>query len=134
PSGALHYDRKDGVKEIPAGENVIRIQHNGALEIRGDLAIQGTNLDIPNETRMALCRCGASKNKPFCDNAHNDSGFEAVETAPIIREGDHEKGGKLTIIAHTNGPLEVQGNFEIIGSDGVTLFRGNKTWLCRCGG
>jgi len=35
----LHYDRKDGVQEIPVGENTIRIQQNGYLEIRGDLAI-----------------------------------------------------------------------------------------------
>ncbi|MCU0481896.1 MAG: CDGSH iron-sulfur domain-containing protein [Anaerolineae bacterium] len=134
PSGALHYDRKDGVKEIPAGENTIRIQHNGPLEIRGDLAIQGATVDVQSETRVTLCRCGESKNKPFCDNTHKEIGFEAVETDPIIREGDHESGGKLTIIAHANGPLELQGNLHIIGADGETLFRGTKTWLCRCGG
>lgn len=134
PSGALHYDRKDGVNEIPTGENTIRIQHNGPLEIRGDLSIQGATVDIQSETRATLCRCGQSKNKPFCDNTHKDVNFEATETDPIIREGDHETGGKLTIIAHANGPLEVQGNFQIIGADGVTLFRGTKTWLCRCGG
>jgi len=91
-------------------------------------------VDIQNETRATLCRCGASQNKPFCDNTHQEIGFEATETDPIICEGEYETGGKLTIIAHTNGPLEVQGNFEIIGADSETLFRGNKTWLCRCGG
>jgi len=32
---------------------------------------------VQNETRVAFCRCGASKNKPFCDGTHNAIGFEA---------------------------------------------------------
>jgi CDGSH-type Zn-finger protein len=31
---------------------------------------------------IALCRCGASKNKPFCDGAHKGMGFAACEKAP----------------------------------------------------
>ena len=33
--------------------------------------------EIPAKATMALCRCGASKNKPFCDGAHKPAGFEA---------------------------------------------------------
>jgi uncharacterized Fe-S cluster protein YjdI len=39
PSGALHYDRKDGLKEVAEQKNLITIRHNGTMEIRGDLTI-----------------------------------------------------------------------------------------------
>ena len=34
-----------------------------------------------NRARFALCRCGASTTKPFCDGTHSRVGFKAVETA-----------------------------------------------------
>ncbi|NEQ49942.1 MAG: hypothetical protein F6K11_07395, partial [Leptolyngbya sp. SIO3F4] len=34
------------------------------------------------QEQVALCRCGASSNKPFCDGAHAQAGFEATERAP----------------------------------------------------
>lgn len=81
PTGALHYERKDGGAEEPIPEeNTIRVAPDGPLYVRGDLEIttpDGTVL--LRETRAALCRCGASKIKPFCDNSHEDIGFT---TAP----------------------------------------------------
>ncbi len=133
PSGALHYDREDGVQEAIPTQNTIRLWHNGPLEVRGDLAIHGATVELAQETRVTLCRCGASKYKPFCDNTHKETGFEAVDIDPIQREGDRPTDGKLTITAHENGPLEVEGHFEIINEAGQTLFTGSKTWLCRCG-
>jgi CDGSH-type Zn-finger protein len=48
------------------------------LALRGDLVVRradGTHERLP---RAALCRCGQSKNKPFCDNSHLEAGFQAA--------------------------------------------------------
>jgi uncharacterized Fe-S cluster protein YjdI/CDGSH-type Zn-finger protein len=74
PSGALHYERKDdedeAVEPIPT-HNTIRLSMNGPLYLRGDFTIvNGVGDLMVNDTRAALCRCGGSANKPFCDNTH----------------------------------------------------------------
>jgi CDGSH-type Zn-finger protein/uncharacterized Fe-S cluster protein YjdI len=132
PSGALHYERKDGVTERPATVNVISVRHNGPLEIRGDMSIQGTLVDLQHETRASLCRCGGSENKPFCDNTHRTLPFEAVEVEPS-GASSKQTSAKLTITAEPNGPLELHGPVEIRNEAGETLFVGNEVWLCRCG-
>ena len=135
PSGALHFERKDGGdnESIPE-ENVIVVRPNGPLQLRGDLTIQGETVDIQQETRATLCRCGASKNKPFCDNAHREAGFKAkggVEQPQELEFVDID--GQLEIMLRTNGPLRLEGGFEIRDGRGEVVFRGEKTALCRCG-
>ncbi len=133
PSGALHYERADGITEAVPPANVITVRHNGSLEIHGDLSIQGTTVDLPHETRATLCRCGASENKPFCDNTHRSLPFEAVEVEPIGAASGQSTIGSLTITAEPNGPLEVRGAVEIRNEAGEMLFVGTEVWLCRCG-
>lgn len=61
-----------------AGEELHIIQHeNGPVEARGALEItSGTGRRLHRGTRAFLCRCGRSKNKPFCDGSHKGGGFE----------------------------------------------------------
>jgi uncharacterized Fe-S cluster protein YjdI/CDGSH-type Zn-finger protein len=74
PSGAITYERRDGGPAESAPEiNTIRVLENGPLAIRADLRIAGQ----PPLHRATLCRCGASRNKPFCDGAHRAAGFRA---------------------------------------------------------
>jgi CDGSH-type Zn-finger protein len=52
------------------------------LALRGDLVVRhgdGTHERLP---RAALCQCGQSKNKPFCDNSHLEAGFQAAAATP----------------------------------------------------
>lgn len=71
PSGALQYLRSDGGEaEVAPLTNTIAAQKNGPLYVQGDLVITTEDGEKLHETRVALCRCGASKNKPFCDNSH----------------------------------------------------------------
>ncbi|ADB14915.1 zinc finger CDGSH-type domain protein [Pirellula staleyi DSM 6068] len=64
----------------------IRTRESGPLVIEGPVKIvdaSGNPFPIPEgKTFIALCRCGASANKPFCDGKHKTCGFVATETAP----------------------------------------------------
>lgn len=79
PTGALHFERPDGSAEEPASHGVeVTVMPNGPLYLRGDLEIR--RLDgtvVRRDTRVALCRCGRSKNKPYCDDSHLEAGFHA---------------------------------------------------------
>jgi CDGSH-type Zn-finger protein len=57
----------------------ITIKSNSAIGVEGDFEIvdeQGNAYDLSGKTRVSLCRCGHSKNKPFCDGAHKAEGWE----------------------------------------------------------
>lgn len=77
PSGALHFRRLDGgTEEAPAAPNSVHVVPNGPLYARGDLEVCAPDGEVMRrDTRMALCRCGGSANKPFCDNSHRTNGF-----------------------------------------------------------
>lgn len=71
PTGALTYRRTDGApQEAPDAPSVVPVP-NGPLFVRGDLTITADDgAELARGTRFALCRCGGSRNKPFCDNTH----------------------------------------------------------------
>jgi CDGSH-type Zn-finger protein/uncharacterized Fe-S cluster protein YjdI len=137
PSGALHYARKDdGGAEQPDAVNSLRIAQDGPLYVRGDLTLQAADgTPVLTETRTALCRCGQSKNKPFCDNTHIEAGFKAGDSLAVAKsDPEAPTGGALTIKPNTDGSYTVEGNFSIHSSDGETVYqKSGKTWLCRCG-
>jgi CDGSH-type Zn-finger protein len=61
---------------------------DGPLLIRGPVRLQdtqGREIDVGRET-IALCRCGKSRIKPFCDGTHKLSGFRATSEADVRRE------------------------------------------------
>jgi CDGSH-type Zn-finger protein len=64
---------------------VIRCRENGPLVLQGPCRIvdhQGNEFTPPaGKETIALCRCGHSKNKPFCDGSHRQCGFQAAELA-----------------------------------------------------
>ena len=132
PSGALSYERKDeGNQEAAPAVNQARLWEHGPLEVRGTLTIAGE----PAGTRVVLCRCGASKTKPWCDNSHLKIGFKATgepksAESPVALE---MCDGPLTVTPSENGPMHVEGNLEILAGSGRHLASTTDTWLCRCG-
>lgn len=77
PTGALSYSLPDGDPEVAdAGE--IRPAHNGPLFVRGTTRVETEDGRLIAEGyRIALCRCGATRNAPFCDGSHREAGFRA---------------------------------------------------------
>jgi CDGSH-type Zn-finger protein/uncharacterized Fe-S cluster protein YjdI len=135
PSGALSYTRSDGgPAEATPDANTIHVANNGPLYARGELVIDGAPQDAPGlRTRAALCRCGRSANKPFCDNSHERDEFR--DRGPIGDTGEplEALGGPLSVKPLPNGPLLVQGNLTISGGAGVATWSGTRVALCRCG-
>ncbi len=135
PSGALHYERKDGgAGEASPESNSVHVWHNGPLQFNANLHIEGTTVEIHGETRATLCRCGASRNKPFCDNSHKEIGFDGTTAAAGITAVPSMGSGPLTVTVSPNGSLSVKGAFTLYDESGTVLFSGEETWLCRCGG
>jgi CDGSH-type Zn-finger protein len=64
---------------------VIRCRENGPLVLPPNFKLvdhQGNEFELPQGKDMiALCRCGQSRTKPFCDGSHRQCGFRAAETA-----------------------------------------------------
>jgi CDGSH-type Zn-finger protein/uncharacterized Fe-S cluster protein YjdI len=132
PSGAIGYKRKDGRPDETAPPvNLAATREAGPYAFRGDLRINGSFAGY----RATLCRCGASKNKPFCDGSHHDIHFDATgepatSTSP---ETLATRDGPLQIDPQTNGPLKVCGNLEITSGTGRMVTRITNAFLCRCG-
>ena len=132
PSGAIAYRRHDGGDEEAApAVNLIQLRENGPLGVRARIVLDG----VPIGMRAVLCRCGASKRKPFCDGSHNDIHFEATgEPASVESQPLPVRNGELNIDPEVNGPLVVSGNVEICCGTGRTINRVTSARLCRCGG
>ena len=136
PTGALALCNTDGktIDEPTLGENTIHVSNDGPLYAVGDLRIDGATDDMPSVShRAALCRCGASKNKPFCDNSHRDAGFHDAGAIGEKGVAHNERGGELVIKRVPDGPLEAEGNLSIYAGSGRSAWRGRKVYLCRCG-
>jgi CDGSH-type Zn-finger protein/uncharacterized Fe-S cluster protein YjdI len=132
-SGAIRYRRKDGgADEGPPPVNLISVRENGPYALRADIRLDGTS---STNYRFTLCRCGASKSKPFCDGSHNDIRFTASgEPATTKADMLAVRDGPLEVSPLTDGPLQLRGNVEIISGTGRVVARLESARLCRCGG
>jgi CDGSH-type Zn-finger protein/uncharacterized Fe-S cluster protein YjdI len=133
PSGAIQVVSNDGARSSndPPLVNTLRVRENGPLAIEAELDVGGQPQEAP---RATLCRCGQSKNKPYCDGAHAAAGFVATgEPAAASSQPLAARHGKVNVQAVPNGPLRVSGNLEIVSGTGRTLNRVTEAFLCRCG-
>src|ERR1039458_1220713 len=71
---------------LPIDKQIIAIGEEGEPE----KWVKGKN--VPSNKPCALCRCGESKNKPFCDGTHAKVGFKGAETASKKRSEERRVG------------------------------------------
>ncbi len=79
PSGALTYDIKgeESPAAVHAESTSIQAMPNGPLIVDGQFEVTSSSGEKLTTTgKTALCRCGASANKPFCDGQHKQINFE----------------------------------------------------------
>jgi CDGSH-type Zn-finger protein/uncharacterized Fe-S cluster protein YjdI len=135
PTGALHYERYDGGdNEGTPSENTLELRPSGPVYARGNLIVRDSEgNELHRDTRIAFCRCGLSKDKPFCDNSHKNNftagvsfDKEKFRDAPVSSEED-----VLELKLQKNGPILVKGTYKLIGSDHQISAKGIA--LCRCG-
>jgi CDGSH-type Zn-finger protein/uncharacterized Fe-S cluster protein YjdI len=131
PSGAIQYDRLDGgAGEVGPLVNTVRVLENGPLAFHAPLQLAGQ----PAGFRATLCRCGASRTKPYCDGSHVAAGFVATGESPTIDSTALAvRNGPLALTPIPNGPLQAKGSLEIVSGTGRTLNKVEETFLCRCG-
>lgn len=78
PSGALSYIKNESVSENVELETIVEPMKNGPLLVYGNISIKDAEGNLTKKHKLtALCRCGASENKPFCDGSHVKVNFEA---------------------------------------------------------
>jgi CDGSH iron-sulfur domain-containing protein 3 len=68
-------------------EVTIKVRESGPYLVRGKVTITDSdgNVYTVQGPNVALCRCGGSSTKPFCDGTHKSNGFAATERAIVIQ-------------------------------------------------
>lgn len=124
-SGAIRYERKDGMpNEAAPRVNLVHVRENGPLAFHAALTVVAPDGSTSKTLRATLCRCGQSKNKPYCDLSHIAAGFEASGEA-VTRPSP--------LLAQRDGPLDLRGPAEVVTGTGRTIDRTVFVRLCRCG-
>ena len=117
--------------------NVAEVPPAGPLCLTGRIKVEVGGEIVADTDDVALCRCGHSGNKPYCDGSHRKVGFDdpgVIEGGRLVGGGGDEAaaGSEVTIVCATDGPLLVRGPLKVVASDGGTS-EGTKGALCRCG-
>jgi CDGSH-type Zn-finger protein/uncharacterized Fe-S cluster protein YjdI len=133
PSGALTYAPKGDLEaEKPEGHNRIWVNPHGPLYVRGDVELE-TKEGKVRHTRVALCRCGQSAIKPYCDGSHEKAKFRDAGPVNSDPEGEVTSNGELQITPAERGPLLLKGPHTIHAGSGRVAQHADKNALCRCG-
>ena len=111
--------------------NTLTVLRDGPNVVTGDLEVVTPTRVRRLQTAM-LCRCGHTKDMPFCDGAHVKVGFTEPARLPADVITGIAHAGKLTITPLPNGPNRCDGPLTIRDSERRTS-ASDSTLLCRCG-
>ena len=118
------------------GGNVAEVPPAGPLCVTGRIQVEVGGKIVADTDDVALCRCGHSADKPFCDGSHREAGFDdpgLIQGGRLVPgRNEPARGEAVVIVCAGDGPLLVRGPLTVVASDGATT-RGAKGALCRCG-
>lgn len=109
--------------------NIIEVCANGPLIVNAQADLAGHSI----EAGTALCRCGQSSNKPYCDGSHNAAGFSDEGAVEPKAPDDEIQWGPLKVRLAPNGPILCAGPVTITSADGASTHTSTRAALCRCG-
>ena len=114
--------------------NKITIKAGGPVVVQGTLRLEDADGHLLNdEQTLYLCRCGNSKNSPYCDGSHKQSDAELTDRFSDTKQETLDTPGSLTITVRKNAMLIVKGPMVIEGAESGSRTTRNKAALCRCG-
>jgi CDGSH-type Zn-finger protein len=125
-----------GAKRVPKKlelPNELLVTNGGPLKMTGNITMIDEEGTVSHANHLSLCRCGASKNKPFCDDQHLD--VEFFDSGTLQRASDWmpvNRPQTITVTAVKNGPLKFRGYLRIFNKKGQECITMNGA-LCRCG-
>lgn len=112
----------------------VRLTVNGPALLRGDIELVGADGTSERGEGYALCRCGQSANKPFCDGTHNTCGYEDAGTVGQFKPKEAPAGQThLRAKILPNGPIVLEGTFRLLDGRGQEVLQNGGGNICRCG-
>ena len=125
-----------GKKRVPKRldvPNELLVISGGPLKLTGNITLIDEDGNTTHSTSLKLCRCGASKNKPFCDDKHLD--IEFFDNGAVTQISDCtpvKRPRTITVTCVKNGPLRFRGHLRIHNNKGQECHTMSGA-LCGCG-
>jgi CDGSH-type Zn-finger protein len=125
-----------GNKKVPKRldvANELLVTTGGPLKMTGNITLIHEDGTTEHSNALSLCRCGASKNRPYCDDQHLE--IEFFDSGAVSQLSDWmpvTRPQTVTVTAVKNGPLKFRGYLRIYNKRGQECITMNGA-LCRCG-
>lgn len=125
-----------GTKRVPKRldvANELLVTSGGPLKLTGNITLISEDGSVTHSNSLSLCRCGASKSRPFCDDQHLE--IEFFDGGGISQLSDWmqvKRPQTITVTCVKNGPLKFRGYLRIYNKKGQECITMNGA-LCRCG-
>lgn len=125
-----------GSKRVPKRlqiANELLVTSGGPLKLTGNITLIHEDGSLSHSNNLSLCRCGASKKKPICDDQHLD--IEFFDSGSISQLSDCmpvTRPQTLTVTCVKNGPLKFRGYLRVYNKRGQECITMSGS-LCRCG-
>ena len=130
------FSEQRGTKRVPKRLNIanaLQVTTGGPLKMTVNITLIDEDGSVTHSNHLSLCRCGASKNKPLCDDQHLD--IEFFDGGAVTQLSDWmpvSRPQTITVTCVKNGPLKFRGYLRIYNKKGQECITMSGA-LCRCG-